>query len=334
MQRCVKTNWSTLRHDIEAALQPLDAFRKSVRIAGKLQRMNFGLNHENYLFCLVGEEESPHSTKCGYVLRKRRRDCDDASYKRGIVRLRNEASVLKALASIDLDFAAPEFMCFVGAPGSACDGFIETAIPGIRVDKVAKTTDMRSFAIDAIARIAAAVHRLPATCFGFLDSHADVAAHVEDRCSKLPSTVLADDPDASRALRWIEAHSNERRPAVVLHGDLLPQNILWDWEDNRLGVVDWEYAEIGDPAYDLAIVTRGNAKLFGLPGGVRRLVDAYHRAGGRPITPADVMTHELLLVLNWLGEAIRREREGIHEGDPPEHHRNQIRSILRRAESH
>ena len=50
---------------------------------------------------------------------------------------------------------------------------------------------------------------------------------------------------------------------MLLHGDLLPLNLLWGRETDELGVVDWESARIGDPAYDLAIVTRGHAKPFG-----------------------------------------------------------------------
>jgi thiamine kinase-like enzyme len=43
-----------------------------------------------------------------------------------------------------------------------------------------------------------------------------------------------------------------------LHGDLLPQNLLFTIPDDReIAVVDWECAQIGDAAYDLAIVTRG-----------------------------------------------------------------------------
>jgi thiamine kinase-like enzyme len=43
-----------------------------------------------------------------------------------------------------------------------------------------------------------------------------------------------------------------------LDGDLLPQNMLFGVRDDReIDVVDWERAQIGDAAYDLAIVTRG-----------------------------------------------------------------------------
>ena len=38
----------------------------------------------------------------------------------------------------------------------------------------------------------------------------------------------------------------------LLHGDFWPGNLLWK-SDNIVGVVDWDYAAIGDPLYDLAV---------------------------------------------------------------------------------
>jgi len=328
-----KTDWYALQREIEAALKQLDTFPGSVRVDGKLRRLETGLNHENYLFWLKAEEQLPDPRGSGYVLRKCRRDCEDASYTQGIARLGCEASVLEALASQKLDFSTPEFICFVGKNDMPRDGFIETVVPGICLSDLKKNPDKRSFTIEAIARIASIVHQLPVDRFHFLDGHPDVRAHVEARRNELSPESLADDADASRALQWIEAHLHGDGPVVVLHGDLLPQNILWDWERERLGVIDWEYAQIGDPAYDLAIVTRGNARLCGARDGVMRLVDACREAGGAPVTPADVTTHELLLVMSWLADAVRSEREGKREGHPAKHYRNQIRAILRRAES-
>lgn len=291
------------------------------------------MNHENYLFWLTAEGQLPYPPASGYILRKCRRDCDEASYRRGIARLRYEASVLEALASGEPGFSTPEFICFVGDKPLPDDGLIETALPGFCLDDLKKNSDKQSFVIETVARIAAAVHSLSADCFSFLDGHPDARAHVKARCDELSPEGLADDADATRALQWIEAHLHGDRPAVLLHGDLLPQNLLWDWEKDRLGVIDWEFARVGDPAYDLAIVTRGNAKLCGLRDGVGRLVGAYRDAGGAAITPADVTMHELLLVLNWLDDAVQREQEGNREGHPPEYHRNKVRSILRRANS-
>ena len=39
---------------------------------------------------------------------------------------------------------------------------------------------------------------------------------------------------------------------VLLHGDFWPGNLLWESGD-IIGVVDWDYAALGDPSYDLAV---------------------------------------------------------------------------------
>jgi len=49
-------------------------------------------------------------------------------------------------------------------------------------------------------------------------------------------------------------------PSVLLHGDLLGQILLA--MDGPHHVINWEYATRGDPAYDLAIVTRGVEQPF------------------------------------------------------------------------
>ena len=64
---------------------------------------------------------------------------------------------------------------------------------------------------------------------------------------------------------------------------------------------------IADPAYDLAIVSRGNRKVLGRKEGVKVLVEEYVNSGGSPISVTSVQVHELLLVLNWLEEAWREQ---------------------------
>ncbi len=43
----------------------------------------------------------------------------------------------------------------------------------------------------------------------------------------------------------------ERNPAVLLHGDYWPGNIVWK-DDQLVGVIDWEDAALGDPLADIA----------------------------------------------------------------------------------
>jgi thiamine kinase-like enzyme len=59
-------------------------------------------------------------------------------------------------------------------------------------------------------------------------------------------------PDIDELLAFARARSREIRPVrpVLCHNDLLPANLIED--DARLWLVDWEYAGIGHPLFDLA----------------------------------------------------------------------------------
>jgi len=114
-------------------------------------------------------------------------------------------------------------------------------------------------------------------------------------------------------------------PAVFLHGDLLGQNILVDFEGFR-GVIDWEYSRIGDPAYDLAIVTRGVRRPFKREDGLERLLEAYVAAGGAEVRLTEIRVHELLMHVSWHLESCRGE--GRH---PPSETRKHLRGVIDRA---
>ena len=59
-------------------------------------------------------------------------------------------------------------------------------------------------------------------------------------------------------------------------------------------MIDWECAR-SDPAYDLAVVTRGARKPLQETGGLPRLLDFYNAAAGTSLAAHDVRVHELLL---------------------------------------
>ena len=113
-----------------------------------------------------------------------------------------------------------------------------------------------------------------------------------------------------------------------MHGDLLPQNLLFTIPDDReIAVVDWECAQIGDAAYDLAIVTRGvRIRPLGVANGLHRLVFFYNEAAEQQISPSAVVAHELLLHLRWLAESQTENRSGVHG---PEHYADLLGSIFK-----
>jgi Ser/Thr protein kinase RdoA (MazF antagonist) len=64
---------------------------------------------------------------------------------------------------------------------------------------------------------------------------------------------------------------------ALLHGDLSVGNILWD--EDRVSLIDWEYARDGDPAEDLAYLI---AEQDAAPDVVAELADIYVVVGGDP----------------------------------------------------
>ena len=172
-----------------------------------------------------------------------------------------------------------------------------------------------------VAEVAVAVHRLAPP--PWLPGHPTRRAHAIAALSLLEGH---EDPVCVDALAWGMANLPDERPASLLHGDLLGQNILAA-EDAPPALIDWEYAQAGDPAYDLAIVTRGARQPFKLPDGLTALVEAYTEAGGVGVTVAHVRLFELALAANWYVESLGgRTQEG------PEAMLGRLRGILRRCQ--
>ncbi|MBT3328032.1 MAG: phosphotransferase [Gemmatimonadales bacterium] len=133
----------------------------------------------------------------------------------------------------------------------------------------------------------------------------------------LASLRASMDPDVHEAVAWCEAHLPVG-PLVLTHGDLLPQNILIDL-DGSIGVIDWQFAGPGDPAADIAVLTRGVKKPFKLSSGLETVVRAYLDEGGQLLSTRDVFFHELRMVAAWVDDG----------GE--EHYRGRLRACLRRA---
>ena len=328
MRRRPRTDWYALRSAVEEALRRRASFPPSTRIAGRVRVLDAGLNHENFAFGVEADEPLPPCAE-GFILRRLLHHPGDD--EGSLDRLRTEVETLQALESLPHDFDTPRFACFVPEPAGVTRAFIESAVTGVPLSLLTNSADGRCAAIDAIAQVAAGVHRLPVASFPFLPGHADAAAHLASELEALDDGLLRAEPEAGAAMEWIGARRSNNRPAVLLHGDLMPQNVLMGLGTERLGVVDWEYAKRGDPAYDFAIVTCGSRKPLGVSGGLSRLVAAYRAAGGAAIEPADVAVWEALLALRWLRDAIRDTSERRHDGQGPEFYRNQLRAILRRV---
>lgn len=173
---------------------------------------------------------------------------------------------------------------------------------------------------ERIGRIAAAIHALPVERFAALPlpRHPTRRDHALDAVRSLDGRA---EPELVDVRAWMLDHLPPETPGVLLHGDLLGQNILRSFEGVET-VIDWERACIGDPAYELAIVTRGNRRPFGTAG-LEALLDAY---GDEEVRRSHVRIHELALHAGWYLDAL--DGDGPH---PPEHHLRQLCALFARV---
>lgn len=328
-----KTDWHWLRSIAEDSLNASGKFPFSVSIDGKLEWIDSGLYHDNYRFWIVAPElpeewqEKSLLLRIGTQKRLLRSKAQTAQF------VAREAQTLQALKEAEFAFETPELVCMVKSEARQPVGLIEHWVWGMSL-QFYKNSIHADRIIPTIAAVAAAVHQLPASRFGQLTAFPDSRTHILKELESLPPALFREYPAALAARRWILTRLPANRPATVLHGDLLPQNIhcgdsMGEW---KTAVIDWEFAEIGDPAYDLAIVTRGDRRLMGINNGLRHLVDCYRESGGIELSLADVRIHELLLLLNWLWDSNQGHRRGRTEGHGPEHYAQRVESLLRRAE--
>jgi aminoglycoside phosphotransferase (APT) family kinase protein len=314
------TNWSWLRWLIEFNLRQQPEFQKDFRLEGRIEALGQGLFHRNYLFEAGG---------AFLVLRLSKIEPGWQSPEEAVSSLRNEAKTLQALEAFDLPFEVPRLVCLVQDDSVEPVGLIESVVSG----RPLLPDSGSGMALEIIANVAGAIHNLPKTGFPHLKMRADSHAHVTELLDAFPLSLFDDFEEALHARDWILLHASSERSSVVLHGDLLPQNLLLDSKTGQIAVVDWESARIGDPAYDLAIVTAGVRRPLGITDGLQRLVELYNETAPQKIEPEDLIVHELLLHLKWLAEAAERKRRKDAGGHGPDHHAGLIRNILRRTKA-
>jgi Ser/Thr protein kinase RdoA (MazF antagonist) len=101
--------------------------------------------------------------------------------------------------------------------------------------------------------------------------------------------------EAEPALRAAAARL-ARAPAVLLHGEAYPANLLVE-HGVRIRPVDWEMVGTGSPALDVAALTSGDWE----PDERAVVVTAYREAFGGGPAAAELDAARLLIAAQWLG---------------------------------
>jgi aminoglycoside phosphotransferase (APT) family kinase protein len=312
-------DWGGLSQFIQSNLGGRPGFGKRPQV-GRLSAIHEGIGHDNFCFVASGK---------ALILRMQKMVDPIRSPEEAMEMLAREAETLRSVARCQFPHPVPALVCAIANEQGQTIGLIESCLPGGPLSHVKNGVHGRS-RLEVIAEVAARVHALPISEFAHLSPRADSESHVRTELDLLPPIVF-DWPIAVTTRDWILKHLIHR-PAVVLHGDLLPQNLLWDMMGTGdIAVVDWEYAQLGDPAYDLAILTRGDRQPLKESGGFEKLLAAYGAATGTAIPGSAVRIHEMLMILGWLGEAALDRAEGRMKGQGPDYYVNQLTSVLRRS---
>jgi aminoglycoside phosphotransferase (APT) family kinase protein len=237
---------------------------------------------------------------------------------------RREQHLLRHLQGVDRPFRLPRTLGVWPVEGGLA--VVQEWLSGVPADlRASRFPGGRPW--ELVGRVAAWVHHLDP------EPHRAVLSGYETRrehalaFARVFERVSGSDGEAVRG--WVREHLPPAKPSRLLHGDLLGQNLLLSLEDEPVGVVDWGAAFLGDPAYDLAVVTRGVRRPFQVSGGLHRLLEEYHRGGGKPVSIVDVHLHELCLRAKLFLDAARDYGErSAHAG----HLRNGMMRVLERAE--
>ncbi len=236
-----------------------------------------------------------------------------------------EPLLLKTLCDLDLELRVPQWSTVVLE--SRRPVLVREFVRGAPLDlRAGRQSRVRPWQV--VGQTAAAVHTVePRHVTGLVPGFETRREHAIARVEEIEE--IAGDPLADDVLAWIRGNLPRDEPASFLHGDLLGQNILIDPVDPQraVAVIDWEYSLVGDPAYDLAIVTRGLRRPFQMADGLDRVLAAYHEAGGVPLTKTDVHLHELCLLGGYLLDALQSDHP-----HPADQVLNHLRGALRRAE--
>jgi aminoglycoside phosphotransferase (APT) family kinase protein len=274
--------WARALRLLQRATARADGTHRDI---GRVTRIGDGLSRDVYGAAV---DFGGKDVNCAVLLPRRRADAGLCE------RTHREARLLEVLARADLPLRLPRVLAVLPTPTGPA--LVREHLRGVSVDlRVGRMPGIRPWQL--VAEVAAAVHAVDTAELGWFGP-ATRRAHALAGLAGLGAPAPDDDAVVQEAFAWLRQHLPPDEPAVLVHGDLLGQNIIL-WPDEPLGLIDWEYATLGDPAYDLAIVTRGARKPFQTAGGFEKLLESYNAEAQRPVHAREVRFHELCLAMRW-----------------------------------
>ncbi|MBN2191836.1 MAG: aminoglycoside phosphotransferase family protein [Polyangiaceae bacterium] len=284
-------------------LETLFTLRCGTEVAvevGRVSRLGRGMSRDAFV-AWVSLEPDPEALSGQYValLPRPESEPDHDTF------VRRELLILEVLGQQVLPFRVP--LAIGALPLAGKLALVQRAIGGITLDlRAGRQSGVRPW--EVVGQIAAALHTLELPVLRQLRVPG-AATRRDHALEALAVFNELDAPEAVDAQAWALEHLPPPEPARLTHGDLLGQNILIE-PNEPPAVIDWTCASFGDPAWDLAVVTRGVRRPFQTERGLAHLLDAYRAAGGVGLQAEHVRLYELAMAATWYRESLAPNRNG------------------------
>ena len=127
-------------------------------------------------------------------------------------------------------------------------------------------------------------------------------------------------PALEWALRWCQMRAPSDGPVALIHRDYRTGNYLVD-AGRLAGVLDWEFANWGDPREDIGWLTARCWRFAGADleaGGIARVepfLRGYESASGRRVTRSDLNYWQVMAHIRWAIIALQQAQRHIAGGE-------------------
>ncbi len=202
------------------------------------------------------------------------------------------------------------------------DAFVMERVPGESIGrKVVKAPELAAARAGLPVQMAdelAKIHAMDKGKLPFLPggSEGPAASRVIDRLTQEVDSLGEPHPAIEWGLRWLRDHPPKAYGEVVVHGDFRIGNLLIAPE-GLTGVIDWEFAHVGDPVEDLAWpLVRAwrfgqDALHLGGIGDETAYLARYNEATGRDVDRASLFFWELMGNVKWAVGCLTQARRHL-----------------------
>jgi aminoglycoside phosphotransferase (APT) family kinase protein len=124
-------------------------------------------------------------------------------------------------------------------------------------------------------------------------------------------------PVIELALHWLEHHAPQPNPITLQHGDFRIGNLMVS-DSDLIGVLDWEFAHVGDPAEELGWglirawrFGQDHLRLGGI-GDIEGFLEHYNALSGHQITLEHLFFWEVMGNVKWAVGALTQARRHLN----------------------